>query len=187
MNTIYLPTISVCSKLLSQGYIFLEKAIYMNIMKYIFYTSILTVSCNAFGMFGFGRELYHYPHELKAMYQEERTIKKNKETREQTAARHEAEARKANPEAWEKYDREVSARYKAIEIKQEQENMAKLEAALAQQAHIQRPVKKQLAQDFAQSNQNFEQARVRRSSKEQPCPKDKFITIKLNASCPVKK
>ncbi len=63
--------------------------------------------------------------------------------------------------------------------------MANLQAALAEQAHIQRPIKKQTAQDFAQSNQKFEQAKPRRSSTEQPCPKDRFI--KLNVSCPVKK
>ncbi len=157
----------------------------MNIVTYIFYTSILTVSCNAFGMFGFGRELRYYPHELKAIYQEEEIIRRNKETREQTAARHEAEARKANPEAWERRDQEISAYFKAKEIEQEQKNIAKLEAALAQEAHLQRPVKKQLAQDVAQSNQNFENIRTRRASTEQPCPKDRFI--KLNVSCPVKK
>jgi flagellar biosynthesis GTPase FlhF len=157
----------------------------MNIAHYIFYTSILTVSCNAFGMFGFGRELRHYPHELKAMSQEEAIIRQNKETREQTAARHEAEARRANPELWERRDQERSAYYKAKELQQEQENMKKLEAALAEQAHIKRPVNKQTAQDFAQSNQKFEQARTRRSSTEQQCPNDRFI--KLNVSCPVKK
>ena len=136
-------------------------------------------------MFGFGRELRYYPHELKAMYQEEETIRRNKETREETAARHEAESRRANPELWARRDQEISAYFKAKEIEQEQKNMAKLEAALAEQAHIQRPIKKQLAQDFAQSNQNFEKARARRLSTEQPCPKDRFI--KLNVSCPVKK
>lgn len=152
----------------------------MNIFKHMFIIIILTVSCNASGMFGFGRELRLYPHELKEVSREEAL--QSKETPEQTAARHEARIRKANPEGWDRYNK--GAWYNAEEIEQERKNMEKLEAMLAEQTHYKRPVNKQTAQDFAISNQKFENIKTRRPSTEK-CPNDKFI--KLNVSCPVKK
>jgi hypothetical protein len=152
----------------------------MNMFKHMFIITMLTVSCNALGMFGFGRELRHYPEELKEIYREEAL--QSKETREQTTARHEAKMRKANPEGWDRYNK--GAWYNAEEIEQEQKNMAQLEAVLAEPAHLQHPVSKQTAQDFAISNQKFENIKTRRPSAEK-CPNDRFI--KLNVSCPVKK
>jgi hypothetical protein len=157
----------------------------MAIFKHMFIITALTISCNALGMFGFGRELRHNPQELKEISQEQ--AKRRKETTAQTHARHDAEFRKRDPEAWNRYQKGGWYNEEEIERKQEQARIAQFEAMLARQIPLQSPVSKQTAQDFAISNQNFEEIKTRRLSTEKPhtsdvfkCPRDKFVETKLN-------
>lgn len=151
----------------------------MNIVKHIFIVSILTISYNAFGMFGFGLQLRHYPHELKAIYQEEATRRNNKETSEQTFHRHTLE--------WiQEIDRQKI--YNAQLKREEKESMAKIAKALAQKPHTHQPVNIKTAQGVVASNREYEERTKRRSSLEQPKHTNKqFIQITLNASCPTGK
>lgn len=133
----------------------------MNIFKYIFIVSIVTISCNAFGMF-FRQSLIYSPKELTAMTVEAEIIRKNKETREQTIDRHNLE--------------EIQA------LQKEREYIARLEKALAQKPSTQPSVTRQLAEEVNTSNQNFEEKRQRRSSTEQKPTNNQLIRINLHTS-----